>query len=129
MYVLHMYGCVQLLVSLFYEWVENGIRKGKFRNDFGESETFYRNKFSRATSPLRPLPFNVSGNLEFRAVKFYFRIPFNHLYQELFGTENPDFPAGKSGIPGPTFEGSKVGPRYVRAVLPKVTGTPTVESM
>jgi hypothetical protein len=24
---------------------------------------------------LRPLPFNVSGNLEFRAVKFYFRIP------------------------------------------------------
>ena len=40
-----------------------------------------------------------------------------------------DFPAGKSGIPGPTFEGSKVGPRYVRAGLPKVIGTPTVESM
>ena len=58
-----------------------------------------------------------------------FLLPFNHLYQELFGTENPDFPAGKSGIPGPTFEGSKVGPRYVRAGLPKVIGTPTVESM
>ena len=58
-----------------------------------------------------------------------FLLSFHHLYQELFGTENPDFPAGKSGIPGPTFEGSKVGPRYVRAGLPKVIGTPTVESM
>ena len=57
-----------------------------------------------------------------------FLLPFNHLYQELFGTENPDFPAGKSGIPGPTSEGSKVGPRYVRAGLPKVIGTPTVEN-
>ena len=100
-----------------------------FRYYFTEAEIIQNRGFR---STLRPLPFNVSGNLEFRAVKFYFRIPasiFNHLYQELFGTENPDFPAGKSGIPGPTFEGSKVCPRYVRAGLPKVIGTPTVESM
>jgi len=62
-------------------------------------------------------------------INFNFRIlaSFDHLYQE-----NPDFPVGKSKIPGPTFgsnlEASKVGSWYVQAGLPKVIGTPTVES-
>jgi len=49
------------------------------------------------------------------------------LYQELSRPGNPDFPVGKSRIPPPTFEGTKVCSRYVRAGLPKVLGTPTVQ--
>ena len=43
-----------------------------FRYYFTEAEIIQNRGFR---STLRPLPFNVSGNLEFRAVKFYFRIP------------------------------------------------------
>ena len=39
-----------------------------------------------------------------------FLLSFNHLYQELFGTENPDFPAGNLNFPDRLLRAQKSVP-------------------